>query len=230
MILEFKGSEELFQFTMETKKQSEIEMMKEAVNDYDESHVSTQTIFDFINFWSFFNDISIALAENGKTLDVFLSSMEKFTINPNYLDILSNFKMSKINLLGIKDLYLELTHKEEAKRKQIFKIIENSKIRFVKEKKTFEVEVRPISPKDDKNKTQAKMVQIFKLLDITELKHRANLVVYTEQNKTENRNYQEEEVKKFKEFDSFAFCLIKIIESLNKLKISGYPDIINLVL
>ncbi|RZK11806.1 MAG: hypothetical protein EOO43_19080, partial [Flavobacterium sp.] len=195
--------------------------MKEAVNDYDESHISTQAIFDFTNFWNYIVELNGDV--KGKSLSQFLRKIQELSKNPLYAEIIANFKTSKVNFYGIQNLYLELTHKEEAKRKQIFKIINESSVRFFKPHKKFDIELRCEMRAGDKVTRQT-----FRANDIFELRDRANLIVYSEQKKIDQReenNYKEEELEKFKGFCSLTEVISQIINTLNNLNFNGYPEL-----
>ena len=195
--------------TIEEKKINEIEILKEVVNDYDEINVSAQTIFDFIDFWNFFNDLFNLVKK--QSLEAFLKSIED---QITFL-ILKHFKTSKNHFQSIQELYLELTQKEEVKRQQILSILNHSIIRVKPENKNFDLEVDIVGNK-----------QNLQVADILELKHRANLIIYTERNKKNNKYHHDEE--KFKVFDALAGSLISICDLLNKLKSFGITHCIDL--
>jgi len=221
ILIQFQGADELLAFTLARKNKTEIDFMKEAVNDYDESHLSTQAIFDFTNFWNYITELSDY--SKGKPLLVFLEKVKELSENKTYAEIKENFQTSKINFYGIQNLYIELTHKEESKRKQIFNIIDYSLIKFIKVKKEFDVECKCKSKGADKDN-----LQIFRSIDIFELQDRANLVVYSEQKKggnQEENNYKEEELEKFKAFCSLTDVIHQLINMLNQLSFNGYPDV-----
>ena len=217
VISEFGGSDELLKFAFDRKSETEIDFMKEAVNDYDESHISTQAIFDFTNLWSYVTELNRTARK--KTLEIFLKKIKDLSQNNLYAGIVENLKSSKINFYGIQNLYLELSHKEEAKRKQIFKIVDQSLITFVKPKTEFDVELKCITKAGERE-------NLFHAPEIFELRDRAHLIVFTEQKKMdfkEDNNYKEEELKKFKAFSTLADTINQILNTLMKLKFNGYP-------
>ena len=223
ILIEFDGSEDLLKFAMSRSNKSEIDFMKEAVNDYDEGHISTQTIFDFTNFWSFIWEIKTKMGDN--TLDAFLNQVRETIKKDAYNNIAENIKTCKLNFYGIQNLYLELTHKEEAKRKQIFKIVERSSIKFVLEDKKFNVQVKCV--KTNVNSTDVS----FKLMDISELRDRAHLIVYTKKSKQGNKedsSYKGDELEKFQAFVLLTDVINQLVNALNTLSFNGYPNITEL--
>ena len=218
ILIEFEGSEDLLKFTKKVNK-SEIDFMKEAVNDYDEGHISTQTIFDFTNFWSFMAEVKAKMV--GDTMTAFLDQVKQTCKVDIYNNIAGDMKTCKVNFYGIQNLYLELTHKEEAKRKHIFKIVEHSLIKFTQEDGKFNVQVRC----DKTTNNSADL--LFKLSDMLELRDRAHLIVFTEQKKQGNKedvNYKEDELDKFQSFCRLTDIIDQVTDNLNKLSNNGYPQ------
>jgi len=221
LLAEIEASQELIKFALEIKNESEIYLMREAVNDFDESHISTQTIFDFANLWEFLT----RLYQNtkGQKSKQFLEDLSKSFEQKENSQIIGNLKSSSTNLFGIRDLYFELTQKEEAKRKQIFKIVNQSSWKFVKIDKSFDIELTCNLLNNDKESSS-----FLGINDLSELSDRARLIVCTEKKRNlpkEGFDYKENELRDFNSFCLLVATIKQIIEVLLKLHKDGYPKV-----
>ena len=213
IIKEFTEANKLLDFIFEIKNSNDIEFLKEGVDYFDENFLSLQTVFEFIKCWKFCHDLRNNLKGN-KTVKNLLEEIENLANSIYYSSIQSDFSTSKKNLISIQNLYLNATDNIEAKRNQIFKIVESSKLRILKENNMVEIETKLA---DVGFKT-------YKSNDIMQMKHLANLIICTEQNNTE-KNFYENVVEKFRAFDQLAESLFTLKDSLIKLKKSGHPYI-----
>ena len=206
LINALKQAPELIKFCFSLKS-DELDYLKESVNDYDDAYVSAQDIINFQQVWEYLNEI-----RGSEAYQNFIETITKQKIDTVKL-LISNIKRCTYIITQIKQLHLELNLKEEAKKKQIVDIYKESRIKFVKDSKNFDLEVCYEINKMDNAKTI-----ILKLSQLLELKDRASLITNTADEKDINL----EQITGFIELVNVAY---DIIETLNKLKNSGYPEI-----
>ncbi|CAF4026831.1 unnamed protein product, partial [Rotaria magnacalcarata] len=116
---------------------------------------------------------------------------------------------------GIKHLYLELTNKEQSKRRCIMDILSHSSLLFVKNlssERLFDVKI------ESKNLT---------FDDLSELRDRARLIGYSNvHNKNEDHN---REIEKLESFVGLVGVIEDVIKNLSALYIAGFPTVTDII-
>jgi hypothetical protein len=181
--------------------QEELEYLKDGVNDYDESTLTTRTMLDLENLWSLQNEIRKL---NGFT---HLFNLIAIKLRANiYKDLIPSC-YSKFE--EIRELHIELNCKENAKKNQIHEIYNSSRFIFKLGKdEMYDIEL--IMNKNNK-------VDIC-LSTLNELKARASLILYT----SESMEKADDQNEIYKKFIEFVTSVSSIITCLNDLYSTGY--------
>ena len=227
LISYYSSSSDLFEF-LHTLTTEDVDNLKEGVNDYDETLIDAAVIFEFSVVKTFvdcmYAAIDVQQRNNSLHLQHMVACIENiWGINP-FDDLLQCIESSSLALSCIRRVHVELTDKEQAKRRRIADILDNSTIRFVRTGRfetTFDVNV--ILPKE---KTTGKDKKIL-FSDLSELRDRVRLLEYSSNVNRRNIPKVESEHEKIKlrYFIHFANVIDSTLENLITLYTTGYPDI-----
>ena len=229
LISYYGSSADLFTF-LDSLKMDDIDHLKEAVNDRDESLVDTKVIFDIDivkNFLSrAYQVIQTKQNQSNNTpikLEHIIESFMEVWKNEQFTDLLKCLQSSSLSLSSIKRIHLELTDKEQSKRRQIADILQKSSIGFIRigyHQATFDVSIELPTEKDKKQ-------QKLTFADIGELRDRARLLEYSSNVNQKNLSPEESErdKKRLGKFIYLTSILESTIEILNNLYTTGYPNL-----
>ena len=229
-LISYYGSSQDFFTFLDSLKMDDIDHLKEAVNDWDESLVNTKTIFDFEIVKNFltraYQVIQTKQKQSKNTpikLEHIIDSFMEVWKNEQFTDLLKCLQSSSLSLSSIKRIHLELTDKEQSKRRQIADILQKSSIGFIRigyHQATFDVSIELPTEKDKKQ-------QKLTFSDIGELRDRARLLEYSSNVNQKNLSPEESErdKKRLGKFIHFTSILESTIEILNNLYTTGYPNL-----
>ncbi|CAF4035636.1 unnamed protein product, partial [Rotaria sordida] len=221
----YNDSEELVKFVTKLN-QTDMDNLLEAVNDWDESFITTQTIIDFVQLGYFLtniNNYSNIHEQASKTLNDILSYINTLLKQKEYADIISYFQTCLSALPGIQRLYLQLNDIEESKRTKIFHIINNASLKIIEKYQQH--------PQQDNTKKYDVCVKPdkggqFNYYNLHELRDRARLIEYSGNEKNVPRKYTKDEEKQFLRcFVSLVDVIENVLDNLNHLNAMGYPTI-----
>ena len=226
ILMQLEGLEELLKFTIAIKNYSGVRFMKEAAANQKENTLSTQVIFDFGSFWSFFSDLKTSTY--AKTLEKFFIKMKDLGKNKVYAGIISDIQSSKKNFDKIQTFYDELLYEGKSKKKQILAILKSSCCKFLQNQDEFDVEV-----KCTLNDPSEERCLVLNKTEISKLRDRASLVIYDSQAKEDTEkddsSWHEEDLTRFKDFCSLVDIIDQVVCLLAKLQSDGYPELMNLM-
>ncbi|CAF3341346.1 unnamed protein product [Rotaria socialis] len=212
-------SKELMQFLGDLTV-NDADNLLEAVNDWDETLISTKSVIDFVKLKTFFinTDVSIEELRSHQTELVFEDVAKCFDVifkDDEFKNVIELFETCSQSVAGIKHLYLELTNKEQSKRRCIMDILSHSSLLFVKNLSTerlFDVKIK------SKNLT---------FDDLSELRDRARLIGYSNvHNKNEDHN---REIEKLESFVELVGVIEDVIKNLSALYIAGFPTVTDII-
>lgn len=212
----FNLSNDLIQF-LDDLTTTDADNLLEAVNDWDETMISTKSVIDFVKLKTFFTRIQtsieqIRLNKNSEILfhDV-ANHFDDIFNDDDFKNINELFPTCLLALTGIKQLYLELTNKEQSKRKCIIDIMSNSILNFTKNlqsERLFDVEIK------SKN---------LSFGDLSELRDRARLIEYSNTHK--NNSEQNFEMNKLDSFVDLVSVIEDVLKNLSSLYTAGFPKV-----
>ncbi|CAF2518706.1 unnamed protein product [Rotaria sp. Silwood2] len=223
--LHYNDSKKLVDF-VERLNRTDMDNLLEAVNDWDESFITTQTIMDFVQLGRFLtsiNNYSSIIGQTSKTLNNILSYIDTLLKQKEYSYIISYFQTCLPALPGIQRLYLELTDKEESKRTKIFHIINKSSLKITEAYQQY--------LQQDNSKKYDVCVKIdkggqFNYYNLHELRDRARLIEYSGNERNVQRKYtREQEIQFLRCFVSLVDVTENMLGNLNHLNVMGYPAI-----
>ncbi|CAF3907546.1 unnamed protein product, partial [Rotaria sp. Silwood2] len=230
----YDSSSDLFDF-LHSLTADDVYNLQEAVNDWDETLVSTKTVFDFAIVKNFIDRAYTVMREKHKILKDTPFQLEHivdcFTDvwkNDQFINLLKCLESSSLALSSIKRIHLELTDKEQSKRRRIADILQKSSVCFVRVKHLetiFDVHVE--LPSQQTTTNHEKKQQKITLSDLSELRDRARLLEYS--SNVNKRNVSEAESERDKErlrnFIRFANIVESTIEILTNLYMAGHPSV-----
>ena len=215
LCVEFHRSKELVRFLDELSI-TDADNLLEAVNDWDETLISTKSVIDFVKLKTFFTRAytSIEQLSSYKTELVFQDIAKCFDDifkDNDFKNVIGLFQTCSESFAGIKHLYLELTNKEQSKRKCIIDIMSHSLLNFVKNlhaEHLFDVQLK------SKNLT---------FNDLSELRDRARLIAHS---KTQSNNADHnQETKLLESFIELVDVIENVLKILSSLYVAGFPNV-----
>ncbi|CAF0841320.1 unnamed protein product [Didymodactylos carnosus] len=216
---QYSSSHELIDF-LHGLTAKDVDNLLEAVNDWDETLISTKTVIDFVTLKTYLDRI-YSTVEKLKTDKAQITLSKIFSILADVLNNDAEFKnvndffhTCSLSLAGIKQLHMELTNKEQSKRTRIFNIIQESSLTFTQNidmKKQFDVQIMP---------------QNLIFADLSELRDRARLIEYSGNNKLKKRSPEddENEIRLLRSFVTFISVVEGTLKNLSLLYVMGHPD------
>ncbi|CAF1035564.1 unnamed protein product [Rotaria sordida] len=229
----YGSSWDLFDF-LDTLTADDVYNLQEAVNDWDETLVNTKTIFDFATVKNFLDLAYAAMTDKQKQLNVMLLSFEHIIKcfeniwKNNQFDGLSRcLESSALSLSSIKRIHLELTDKEQSKRRRIADILQKSNINFIRNghhEITFDIDVKlPNQQQQQITMNDEQKEQNITFTDLSELRDRARLLEYSSNiQKSDNK---ERDIDKLRNFIEFVSVVETTLETLTILYTTGHPSV-----
>ena len=226
LIAQWSKSKKLLTFLHELKA-NDIDDLLEIVNDWDETSVNTENVFNLVLLKKFFDtlNVNIEAARQKKSLDVdniivcFNEALTKF----EHKEIMSNMDSCQRNLSNIQRIRSETGNREQSKRKRILDIMNTSNFSFNisqlgdKSGRTSEYQF-------DVNVTHDQWQQPISFDDLSDLRDRARLTQYGNDN---NNNSQQSSIPDltvtFQSFISLVDTIEMILQSLSSLYEAGFP-------
>jgi hypothetical protein len=219
----YDDSDDLIKFVKKINR-TDMDNLLEAVNDWDESFITTQTIIDFVQLGHFLDTINNYTADKqaSKTLNDVLSYINELLKQKEYTDIVSYFRTSLSALPGIRRQYLDLTDKEKSKRAKIRYIMKNSLLKII------EVDRQHLQHKNSKKYDvclEPAKGEKLSYNNLHELRDSARLIEYSGNKKRQEKDTREREIKDLRSFVLFVDIVENTLKSLNNLHVMGYPAI-----
>ncbi|CAM2726708.1 unnamed protein product [Rotaria socialis] len=228
----YSSSSDLFDF-LGSLSNDEVYNLQEAVNDWEETLVSTKIVFEFATVKNFvdraYDTLKVKHQELKNTPLQLNDIVTGFAItweNEQFTDLLTYLESSSLALSSIKRIHLELVDKEQSKRRRIADILQKSTVYFVRighNETTFDVNVE--LPSQQTTTINEKKQKKIKWADLSELRDRARLLEYS--SNVNKRNLAEADSEREKErlrnFIQFASIVESTIEILTSLYIAGHP-------
>lgn len=234
LISHYSSSADLFDF-LHLLTPEDVYNLKEAVNDWEETLVSTRIVFDLAVVKNFidlaYENMRAKRNQAGDTsfqLENMVTCFTEVWKNNQFIDLIKCLESSSLALSSIKRIHLELTDKEQSKRRRIADILQNSSVAFVRigdHHPTFDVKVKLPTQKiaaTDENKQQH-----IVFADLSELRDRARLLEYSSNVKKQNASEDEIEhdKQKLRVFIGFASIVESTLEILSTLFTAGHPSV-----
>ncbi|CAF1639071.1 unnamed protein product, partial [Adineta ricciae] len=206
--------------------------LQEAVNDWDETLLNPKSVFDFAVVKNFIDRAYKAMSILDKTsfqLERIVDCFIEVWKDAQFTDLLKCLESASLALSSIKRIHLELTDKEQSKRRRIADILQKSTIYFVHindQQLTFDINVElPVQQTTTTN--DEKKQQNITFADLSELRDRARLLEYSSNVKKQNLSEvdHEREKHKLREFIQFVSIVELILEILRNLYTAGHPSV-----
>lgn len=204
---------------------TDMDNLIEAVNDWDESFITTQTIIDFVQLGHFLRSIDsyISKERSSTTLNDILLHMDTLLQQKQYRDIISYFQTCLSTLPGIQRQYLDLTDKEKSKRSKIINIMEKSSLKII------ELNQQHSQHKNLKKYDVCLERQQGEKLyynNLHELRDSARLIEYSGNiKKGQEKDIRDKVIQSLRKFVLFVDIIENILNNLNHLRAMGYPTI-----
>ena len=206
-------------------ERTDMDNLLEAVNDWDESFITTQTIIDFVQLGHFLDTIRNYVKNKQKpiTLNDILIHINTLLNEKQYTDIVSYFQTSLSALPGIQRQYLDLTDKEKSKRTKIVHVIEKSSLEIIE---TYQQHSQHKSLEKYDVCLQPHKGEKLCYNNLHELRDSARLIEYSGNKKRRQKeDKREKEIQNLRCFVSLVDTIENILTYLNQLHIMGYPTI-----
>jgi hypothetical protein len=206
-------------------KQTDMDNLLEAVNDWDESFITTQTIIDFVQLGHFLDSISnyATNKQSATTLNDILLDIDTLLKQKEYTDIVNYFQTSLSALPGIQRQYLDLTDKEKSKRTKIDHIMKESSLKIIE---AFQQSRQHKSAKKYDVCLEPHKGEKLCYNNLHELRDSARLIEYSGNKKIRSeKDTREQEIQNLRRFVSFVDTIEYILNNLNHLHAMGYPTI-----
>ncbi|CAF4298072.1 unnamed protein product, partial [Rotaria sp. Silwood2] len=230
----YSSASDLFDF-LRSLSADDVYNLQEAVNDWEETLVSTKIVLEFATVKNFIDrvyaTITVKYQELINTplkLNDIGTCFTNVWENEQFKDLLTYLESSSLALSSIKRIHLELVDKEQSKRRRIADILQKSTVYFIRigyNETTFDVNVE--LPSQKTTTIDEKKEQKIKWADLSELRDRARLLEYS--SNVNKRNIpdtdSEREKEKLRNFIQFANILESTIQILTSLYIAGHPSV-----
>ena len=220
LIAYWSSSNELLKF-LHSLETTGIDDLLEVVNDWDETLINTQTVLDLVSLKRFFDKVEIKVQsirlKKSVELDDILCCSEETLNEIEFKNILTNVESCSKNLSALQRISLDLTNKEQSKRRRILDIVKSSNFCFFVSQ--LEEGLRSGEYGFDVHVTNDNREPIA-FDDLSDLRDRARLIQYAgnkSQNSTDEQNEQ------LKSFVSLVDTVEVILRSFTSLSEAGYP-------
>ncbi|CAF4915976.1 unnamed protein product [Rotaria sp. Silwood1] len=218
LIAQYGLSNELIDFVHRLSV-NDVNALREVVNDWDESLVSTKTILDFALIKTFLDRIyaqaQSSREENSTTHFGFDEVIHCFEIVLNEIEfqnIQQCFEICSKSLLSIQRIHQDIADREQSKRQRIIGIMKQSSLYFVYQSIML---YDSIEHQFDVNIDDQSMV----FGELIELHDRARLIEYSNNKMTNN---SEEELDLLRSFIGFVDLIEEILKRFLSLHVSGH--------
>ena len=221
LIAQWSKCSKLLQFLYKLQPNG-INDLLEIVNDWDESIVTTESVFGLILLKKFCEEVDTKSKVTTLEPNAIILCYKEVLKNDKYKEIISNFESCYQNLSNIERILAETGNKEQSKRKRILDIMKNSDFSFnfsrLEEKLTtdnkyfFDVNVTS----NDWNP--------MSFDNLNELRDRARLVQHESSDKNNLQNMHTDNYDlELKSFISLVDAIEVILRTLTSLYEVGYP-------
>jgi len=178
----------------------DVNNLKESINDRDDLLIDAAVIFDLVLLTTFLDSFYAKIPKNYESI---VQSIEELWQD----NLLKCFESTSIALTCIQRIYLELTDKEQAKRRRISDVLNHSTINFTLTRDKFDVHVEYFEQ------------QTLNALDLNELRDRVRLLEYS-------RPISSDEKIKLHYFIGLADVIQSMLQLLQDLHSIGYPNLV----
>ena len=231
LISHYSSSADFFDF-LHSLTANDVYNLQEAVNDWDEEIVNTKTIFDFATVKNFIDraceDLEVKHKSNPLQLEHVVNCFMEVWKNNQFTNLLKCLESSSLALSSIKRIHLELTDKEQSKRRRITDILQKSYIHFIHIKdheSIFDINIE-LPPQLANKKNESKQ-QSITFADLSELRDRTRLLEYSSNAETANRSQgnRKDEKGKLRDFIQYVGIIESTLDILTSLYTAGYPSV-----
>ncbi|CAF0807414.1 unnamed protein product [Didymodactylos carnosus] len=207
---------ELINF-LSNRTENDMNNLREGANDNDDTMITAENVGDFELLHSFLHRMK---QSNILTFDDFIQTALPLVHTDR--TIVQKLGACTSLLSGLQQLFLELTDKQESKRRIIFLIVAQSSIQFEKtSQKNIDVCINAVAKSSSSNDNS------FNYLEICELRDRARLIEYSnnQQMKPTTEMNKDLEIKMLHDFVQFVNVIEELLKQLNELAMMGYPTV-----
>ena len=219
LLARYKTSDDLIAF-LHKLATTDVDNLLEAVNDWDETLISTKTVLDLVLIKTFLDRVYAMIKKPPAQREIHqvITCFENVQKDNEFKNIIQCFDSCSKSLSSIKRVYLELTNKEQSKRGRIFDIVQNATFHFIRQ---------PVN-------TRGRIEHRFDVLieeqsmyyaDLGELCDRARLIEYSTNNSNVVKRDTEAEIRDLRSFVGMVAVIEKVLTNLTSLNMAGHPSI-----
>ncbi|CAM4786959.1 unnamed protein product [Rotaria magnacalcarata] len=226
----YGSSSDLFDF-VDSLTADDVYNLQEAVNDWDETLVNTKTIFYFATVKNFLDRAYAAISDkqaqvNSLLFEDLIECFRDIWKNNQFDGLSLCFESSALSLASIKRIHLELTDKEQSKRRRIADILQKSNIGFVllgHHEIIFDIDVKLSNQQQQATTDDEQKEQNITFADLSELRDRARLLEYS--SNVQKADHNERDIDKLRKFIQFVSVVEITLETLTALYRTGHPSV-----
>ncbi|CAF4379298.1 unnamed protein product, partial [Rotaria sp. Silwood2] len=225
LIGQYKTSDELITF-LHKLAATDVDNLLEAVNDWDETLISTKTVLDLVLIKNFLDrvyaNIKLVRKEQPVQDEIhrIILCFEEVQKDDEFKSIIQCFESCSKSLTSIKRVYMDLTNKEQSKRRRIFDIVQNVCFGFVQ--LPVNIHGRIEHRFDVFIKEQA-----MHYADLSELCDRTRLIEYSSNSTNKMRKDSEQEIRELRLFVGMVAVIETILTNLTSLNMTGHPFVLD---
>lgn len=197
---------------------SDVDNLRETVNDWDETSISTKAVLDLVTLKTFLDQLSDRMktiapkSSSSITLDQVVIVLEDLLKDAQSKTVFDCFESSHLLLPSIQHIYMNLTNRRLSKRRQILNIMKNVSFSF-------------------KSIGQQERKQTYDLYysygvtinfdELADLRDRARLIEHSNRIKAQNDIEKDTEI--LHSFVYFVDTIENVIRNLTQIDMVGYP-------
>ncbi|CAF1081188.1 unnamed protein product [Adineta ricciae] len=224
LISQYKISDELITF-LHKLPVTDVDNLLEAVNDWDETLISTKIILDLVLIKNFLDQIYANIKSGHKNqslqneihrIILCFEEKQKDEKSPN---IIQCFESCSKSLTSIKRVHMDLTNKEQSKRRYIFDIVQNASFNFDQTPVNLHGRIEYRFDVFCKQQT-------MRYADLSELCDRARLIQYSTNSTNKIRKDSEQEIRDLQSFINMVSVIETVLTHLTSLNMTGHPFVL----
>ncbi|CAF4517450.1 unnamed protein product, partial [Rotaria socialis] len=225
LIGQYKTSDELITF-LHKLAATDADNLLEAVNDWDETLISTKTVLDLVLIKTFLDRVyaKIDLLRKQQPMQDeihrIILCFEEVQKDDEFKSIIQYFESCSKLLSSIKRVYMDLTNKEQSKRRRIFDIVQKVCFGFVR------------LPVNTHGRIEHRFdvfikEQAMHYADLSELCDRARLIEYSSNSTNKMKKDLEQEIRELRLFVGMVAVIETILTNLTSLNMTGHPFVLD---
>ncbi|CAF2182859.1 unnamed protein product, partial [Rotaria magnacalcarata] len=228
IIGQYKTSDELITF-LHNLAATDADNLLEAVNDWDETLISTKTVLDLVLIKTFLDRVYTKINLLRKQQPIqdeihrIILCFEEVQKDDEFKSIIQCFESCSKLLSSIKRVYMDLTNKEQSKRRRIFDIVQKVCFGFVR------------LPVNTHGRIEHRFDVFIKeqamyYADLNELCDRARLIEYSSNSTSKMKKDSEHEIRELRLFVGMVAVIEAILTNLTSLNMTGHPFVLDFLL